>query len=126
MHILIYLRLVIRKYTHISEHTWGVSFFAQGDVSFHWPDAAVPAIASLEKAGHDALSSDYHKYNQKMRQLRFNLKVRPLPAFFSRVCRHQYICIKYKKLLHFCTTVSQMYFFGLSKMQYFNLSLSIV
>ncbi|CAA2994125.1 BAH domain [Olea europaea subsp. europaea] len=45
-----------------------------GDVSFHWPDAAVPAIASLEKAGHDALSSDYHKYNQKMRQLRFNLK----------------------------------------------------
>ncbi|KAL2490008.1 bromo-adjacent-like proteiny (BAH) domain-containing protein [Forsythia ovata] len=45
-----------------------------GVVSFHWPDAAVPAIASLEKAGHDALSSDFLKYNQKMRQLTFNLK----------------------------------------------------
>ncbi|XP_011072667.1 uncharacterized protein LOC105157865 isoform X2 [Sesamum indicum] len=44
------------------------------DVSFDWPDAAVPAIAALEKAAHDALSSDFQKYNQKMRQLAFNLK----------------------------------------------------
>ncbi|KAK4400805.1 hypothetical protein Sango_1186600 [Sesamum angolense] len=44
------------------------------DVSFDWPDAAVPAIAALEKAAHDALSADFQKYNQKMRQLAFNLK----------------------------------------------------
>ncbi|KAL0447954.1 UNVERIFIED_CONTAM: hypothetical protein Slati_1923300 [Sesamum latifolium] len=43
-------------------------------VSFDWPDAAVPAIAALEKAAHDALSADFQKYNQKMRQLAFNLK----------------------------------------------------
>lgn len=44
-------------------------------MSFDWPDAAVPAIAALEKAAHDALSADFQKYNQKMRQLAFNLKV---------------------------------------------------
>ncbi|KAL3619286.1 hypothetical protein CASFOL_036856 [Castilleja foliolosa] len=43
-------------------------------VSFHWPDAAIPAIVALEKAAHDTLSSDFQKYNQKMRQLAFNLK----------------------------------------------------
>ena len=42
---------------------------------FHWPDSAVAAIAALEKASHEALSSDFQKYNQKMRQLAFNLKV---------------------------------------------------
>ncbi|KAG8382229.1 hypothetical protein BUALT_Bualt05G0055100 [Buddleja alternifolia] len=46
----------------------------KGEVSFDWPDAAVPAIIALEKAAHDALSSDFQKYNQKMRQLAFNLK----------------------------------------------------
>lgn len=39
-----------------------------------WPDDAVRAIAALEKASHESLSSDYQKYNQKMRQLCFNLK----------------------------------------------------
>ncbi|KAL0408207.1 UNVERIFIED_CONTAM: hypothetical protein Sradi_1755100 [Sesamum radiatum] len=47
---------------------------AKDDVSFDWPDAAVPAITALEKAAHDALSADFQKYNQKMRQLAFNLK----------------------------------------------------
>ncbi|CAJ1927830.1 unnamed protein product [Sphenostylis stenocarpa] len=42
--------------------------------SFIWPDAAVSAIVSLEKASHDALSSDSMKYNQKLRQLAFNLQ----------------------------------------------------
>ncbi|KAL3001674.1 hypothetical protein AAZX31_08G014300 [Glycine max] len=41
---------------------------------FVWPDDAVPAVVALEKASHDTLSSDYQKYNQKLRQLVFNLK----------------------------------------------------
>ncbi|KAL2517111.1 bromo-adjacent-like proteiny (BAH) domain-containing protein [Abeliophyllum distichum] len=44
------------------------------DMSFDWPDAAVPAITALEKAAHDALSLDFQKYKQKMRHLTFNLK----------------------------------------------------
>ncbi|KAK8964209.1 hypothetical protein KSP40_PGU019996 [Platanthera guangdongensis] len=40
----------------------------------HWPDAAVSAITSLEKASHELLGSDFQKYNQKMRQLAYNLK----------------------------------------------------
>ncbi|CAH1451410.1 unnamed protein product [Lactuca virosa] len=39
-----------------------------------WPVDAVVAVAALEKASHESLSSDYQKYNQKMRQLWFNLK----------------------------------------------------
>ncbi|CAJ1937432.1 unnamed protein product [Sphenostylis stenocarpa] len=42
--------------------------------SFVWPDVAVPAVVALEKASHDTFSSDYQKYNQKLRQLVFNLK----------------------------------------------------
>ncbi|KAJ6933614.1 hypothetical protein NC651_008876 [Populus alba x Populus x berolinensis] len=42
--------------------------------SFPWLDAAVPAVSALEKASHDALSFDFQKYNQKLRQLAFNLK----------------------------------------------------
>lgn len=45
-----------------------------GDGSFDWPDAAVPVVAALENAAHDTLSADFQKYNQKMRQLAFNLK----------------------------------------------------
>lgn len=41
-----------------------------------WPDDAVSAVTALERASHDALSSDSQKYNQKLRQLVFNLKVR--------------------------------------------------
>ncbi|KAG1361312.1 hypothetical protein COCNU_09G007750 [Cocos nucifera] len=39
-----------------------------------WPDDAVPAITALERATHETLGSDFQKYNQKMRQLDFNLK----------------------------------------------------
>lgn len=48
----------------------------QNSKSFVWPDVAVRAVVALEKASHDSLSSDYQKYNQKLRQLVFNLKVR--------------------------------------------------
>ncbi|XP_038874323.1 uncharacterized protein LOC120067024 [Benincasa hispida] len=47
---------------------------AQSGKSFLWPDAAVLAITALEKVSNDALSADFQKYNQKMRQLVFNLK----------------------------------------------------
>ncbi|KAK4802204.1 hypothetical protein SAY86_000407 [Trapa natans] len=43
--------------------------------SLIWPDDAVSAVTSLERASHEALSSDSQKYNQKLRQLVFNLKV---------------------------------------------------
>ncbi|XP_057978309.1 uncharacterized protein LOC131164830 [Malania oleifera] len=46
----------------------------KGEGSFCWPDSAVPAVTALEKASHDAFSLDFQKYNQKMRQLVFNLK----------------------------------------------------
>lgn len=49
--------------------------------NLNWPDTAVSAVAALEKASHEALSSDFQKYNQKMRQLSFNLAVRLLPYF---------------------------------------------
>nr|XP_043635352.1 uncharacterized protein LOC122606573 [Erigeron canadensis]XP_043635361.1 uncharacterized protein LOC122606573 [Erigeron canadensis] len=39
-----------------------------------WPDDAVRVVAALEQASHESLSSDYQKYNQKMRQLCFNFK----------------------------------------------------
>ncbi|KAI7728084.1 hypothetical protein M8C21_030633 [Ambrosia artemisiifolia] len=39
-----------------------------------WPDDAVRAVVALEQASHESLSSDFQKYNQKMRQLCFNLK----------------------------------------------------
>ncbi|KAL1364419.1 hypothetical protein HN51_012612 [Arachis hypogaea] len=48
--------------------------------SLVWPDAAVTAVVALEKVSHDTLSSDYQKYNQKLRQLVFNLKNNTLLA----------------------------------------------
>ncbi|KAK6935384.1 Bromo adjacent homology (BAH) domain, partial [Dillenia turbinata] len=53
---------------------------SKDDESFPWPDAAVPAVASLEKVAHEALGADFLKYNQKMRQLSFNLKNNALLA----------------------------------------------
>ncbi|KAL8150436.1 hypothetical protein V2J09_020244 [Rumex salicifolius] len=41
---------------------------------FTWPGAAVFAISALERASHEALNADFSKYNQKLRQLVFNLK----------------------------------------------------
>ncbi|KAK9214640.1 hypothetical protein WN944_006636 [Citrus x changshan-huyou] len=48
--------------------------------SFLWPDTAIAAVTALEKASHDALSSDFQKHNQKLRQLLFNLKSTALLA----------------------------------------------
>ncbi|PRQ17687.1 putative BAH domain, transcription elongation factor S-II, central domain-containing protein [Rosa chinensis] len=45
----------------------------KGGKPFHWPDDAVRAATALEKASHDSLSSDYQKYNQKLRSLSYNL-----------------------------------------------------
>ncbi|CAA7391356.1 unnamed protein product [Spirodela intermedia] len=42
--------------------------------SFSWPDSALPMIVALEKTVHEALGSDFRKYNQKMRKLDFNFK----------------------------------------------------
>ncbi|CAL9172898.1 unnamed protein product [Musa hybrid cultivar] len=42
--------------------------------SISWPDSAVQAITALERVTYEALCSDFQKYNQKMRQLDFNLK----------------------------------------------------
>lgn len=50
------------------------SLFVQAD-DLSWPEAAVAAVTSLEKTAYESLSSDMHKYNIKMRQLEFNLKV---------------------------------------------------
>ncbi|KAI9401303.1 hypothetical protein POPTR_001G104300v4 [Populus trichocarpa] len=58
----------------------------KGGKSFPWPEAAVPAVSALEKASHDALSSDFQKYNQKLRQLVFNLKVSLAFPFFRGCC----------------------------------------
>lgn len=46
----------------------------KGHSSLTWPNSAVSAVVALEKASHEVLSSDYAKYNQKMRSLIFNLK----------------------------------------------------
>ncbi|KAJ7944920.1 Bromo-adjacent-like (BAH) domain protein [Quillaja saponaria] len=52
----------------------------KGSKCFIWPDASIPAIVALEKASHDALGTDFQKYNQKLRQLLFNLKNNALLA----------------------------------------------
>ena len=52
-----------------------ILYYAQDGEDFIWPDAAVQAVTALEKASHDSLYSDYQKYNQKLRQLSFNLRV---------------------------------------------------
>ncbi|KAI6707208.1 hypothetical protein NL676_010170 [Syzygium grande] len=52
----------------------------QGEHPLIWPDAAVSAVTALEKASHQTLSLDFQKYNQKLRQLLFNLKSTALLA----------------------------------------------
>ncbi|KAL2902588.1 Chromatin remodeling protein EBS [Bienertia sinuspersici] len=47
----------------------------KSDSSFTWPDSGVAVVVALEKASHEAFFYlDFSKYNQKMRQLLFNLK----------------------------------------------------
>ncbi|ERM95070.1 histone acetyltransferase KAT6B [Amborella trichopoda] len=52
----------------------------KGDASMRWPDTAVNAVTALEKASYEALGMDPMKYNQKVRQLSFNLKNNPILA----------------------------------------------
>ncbi|TXG50517.1 hypothetical protein EZV62_023041 [Acer yangbiense] len=52
----------------------------KGGKSFIWPDAAVPAVIALENASQEAFNADFQKYNQKLRQLVFNLKNNALLA----------------------------------------------
>ncbi|XP_050378707.1 uncharacterized protein LOC126796008 [Argentina anserina] len=52
----------------------------KGGKPFHWPDDAVRAAVSLEKASHDSLSSDFQKYNQKVRSLHYNISRQPVLA----------------------------------------------
>ncbi|KAK1260825.1 hypothetical protein QJS04_geneDACA001997 [Acorus gramineus] len=47
---------------------------------FCWPDDAVTVVIALERASHGSLGSNFQKYNQKMRQLDFNLKTNVLLA----------------------------------------------
>jgi hypothetical protein len=53
----------------------------QGEGSLAWPEVATTAMAvvrALEHLSHDSLGTDLHKYNLKMRQLDFNVKVSKL------------------------------------------------
>ena len=58
----------------------------QSGKSFLWPDA----VTALEKAAPETLSSDFQKYNQKLRQLVFNLKVSTLLHLFTNTCVNSY------------------------------------
>jgi hypothetical protein len=76
-----------------------------------WPDAAVSAIVSLEKASHEALSTDFQKYNQKLRQLDFNLKVRSWHSAYINDTLEIIIImiIESLKKLHFEVGLSAVY-----------------
>ncbi|XP_078447523.1 protein REPRESSOR OF VERNALIZATION 1-like [Wolffia australiana] len=50
----------------------------EGKKRMSWLDTALPATVALEKVVHEAIGTDFRKYNQKMRQLDFNLKHNPL------------------------------------------------
>ncbi|KAL5551640.1 hypothetical protein UlMin_002251 [Ulmus minor] len=52
----------------------------KNDKSFVWPDDAISAVAALEKASYEFFPPDFQKYNQKLRQLNFNLKQNELLA----------------------------------------------
>ncbi|GER50731.1 bromo-adjacent homology domain-containing family protein [Striga asiatica] len=45
------------------------------DVSSDWLDTAAHAVVTLETVAHEMLSAEFHKYNQKMWQLAFTLKM---------------------------------------------------
>lgn len=86
--ILVYMLISYCYFVSFVTNKHTIPFFLlvvlQSGKSFLWPDAAVPAITALEKVCNDALSADFQKYNQKMRQLVFNLKVRKLSVFCVR------------------------------------------
>ncbi|KAG0454128.1 hypothetical protein HPP92_025432 [Vanilla planifolia] len=65
-----------KDYNASSEQSAAVNVDSSANASekVYWPDAAVSAITALEKASHELLGSDFQKYNQKLRQLAYNLK----------------------------------------------------
>ncbi|KAJ4951720.1 hypothetical protein NE237_028552 [Protea cynaroides] len=59
---------------NLTETADGSQESMKGDEAMRWPDAGVSAVTALERVSHETLASDFTKYNQKMRQLVFNLK----------------------------------------------------
>jgi hypothetical protein len=51
-----------------------ISRDAAGEKERYTAEVVVPSIMELEKRANEALGTDFQKYNQKMRQLDFNLK----------------------------------------------------
>ncbi|KAJ6843040.1 uncharacterized protein M6B38_299845 [Iris pallida] len=60
--------------------TMGLNKSSDAGEKLSWPDSAVSAVTALENASHETLGYDFQKYNQKMRQLDFNLKNNALLA----------------------------------------------
>jgi hypothetical protein len=51
------------------------SFCNQNNEKTYVLDDVVPIIVALERSAFEALGTDFLKYNQKLRQLSFNIKV---------------------------------------------------
>ena len=49
--------------------------FNQDNEKSYAPDVVVPIMVALERSAYEALGNDFLKYNQKLRQLVFNIKV---------------------------------------------------
>jgi len=49
--------------------------FNQDNEKSYAPDVVVPIMVALERSAYEALGNDFLKYNQKLRQLMFNIKV---------------------------------------------------
>lgn len=56
-------------------------YFDKQDIHLKWPDCVIEHIFSLEHEVDLKYEGDIQKYNQKMRQLVFNLKVRILASY---------------------------------------------
>ena len=66
--------------SYFSLIVFNLLFFGQcqGEGDLAWPEIAPTAVgvaSALERLSHDSLGNDLHKYNLKMRQLDFNVKV---------------------------------------------------
>ncbi len=65
----------------------------QGEGSLAWPEVATTAMAvvrALEQLSHDSLGTDLHKYNLKMRQLDFNVKVSSFVILIKHSCKPEF------------------------------------
>jgi hypothetical protein len=64
-----------------------------GEGSLAWPEVATTAMAvvrALEQLSHDSLGTDLHKYNLKMRQLDFNVKVSSFVILIKHSCKPEF------------------------------------